>query len=239
MKRKEKSVVHSEIATKTSKSRYRPSSSRRIGKISARTICRVHRCFAVLRDHGSPEAALPQGRRLQTLGRPTSKQPHQRKSQRRGSCKDRITTMKFRPSQFGVRGNTASPRQHAPRLAVSHSQSQSNRVPQSLRGDESSPHVPGAISTCEPSLAEAANAATVGERKENGRLLSVHDVADLLQVPVSWVYGHTRDRCPDRIPGFRLGKYWRFDEADVLAWIQRRRLVMRRNPCIPEYNGVR
>src|SRR5207249_222733 len=23
--------------------------------------------------------------------------------------------------------------------------------------------------------------------------------------------------------GFRLGKYWRFDEADVLAWIQRRR----------------
>ncbi len=26
--------------------------------------------------------------------------------------------MKFRPTQFGVRGNTASPRQHASRLAV-------------------------------------------------------------------------------------------------------------------------
>src|SRR5216684_80075 len=77
------------------------------------------------------------------------------------------------------------------------------------------------------------------ERTENGQLLSVHDVADLLQVPVSWVYGHTRDRCPDRIPGFRLGKYWRFDETDVLAWIQRRRLVVRRNSCVSEYNGTR
>jgi excisionase family DNA binding protein len=95
------------------------------------------------------------------------------------------------------------------------------------------------ISMFEPSLTEAANAATRGERTENGQLLSVHDVADLLQVPVSWVYGHTRDRCPDRIPGFRLGKYWRFDEADVLAWIQRRRPVMRRNSCASEYNGTR
>jgi excisionase family DNA binding protein len=83
------------------------------------------------------------------------------------------------------------------------------------------------------------NAATGGERTESGQLLTVHDVADLLHVPVSWVYGHTRDRCPDRIPGFRLGKYWRFDEADVLAWIQRRRLGMRRNSCVSEYNGTR
>jgi len=112
--------------------------------------------------------------------------------------------MKLHPTQFGVRESTASTRQHAPRLVVSNSQSQSN-----------------------------------GERTENARLLSVHDVADLLQVPASWVYGHTRDRCPDRIPGFRLGKYWRFDEADVLAWIQRRRLEMRRNSFISEYNGTR
>ena len=142
--------------------------------------------------------------------------------------------MKLRPTQFGVRENTASPRQHASRLEVSRSQSQSNGVSGNPRRDESSQHVSGAISMDEPSVTEAANAATGEERTENGQLLSVHDVADLLQVPVSWVYGHTRDRCPDRIPGFRLGKYWRFDEADVVAWIQRRRLGMRLNSCVSE-----
>ena len=147
--------------------------------------------------------------------------------------------MKIRPSQFGMRENTASPGQHASRLAVSHSQSKSNGVSRNPRGDESSPHTPAAISVCKPSVIEAANAATGRTRTDKGHLLSVHDVADLLQVPTSWVYGHTRDRCPDRIPGFRLGKYWRFDEADVLAWIRRRRLEMRRNPGVPEYNGTR
>ncbi len=147
--------------------------------------------------------------------------------------------MKLRPTQFGVRENTASSRQHASRLEANSFRFQSNGVSRDPRGDESSPHMSGAISMCEPSLTKAANAATGGERAEKGRLLSVHDVADLLQVPASWVYGHTRDRCPDRIPGFRLGKYWRFDEADVLAWIQRRRLGMRRNSCVSEYNGTR
>jgi excisionase family DNA binding protein len=54
-------------------------------------------------------------------------------------------------------------------------------------------------------------------------LLTVEEVADLLNVPVSWVYERTRRRVSDRIPGFRLGKYWRFREADVLAWIERQR----------------
>jgi excisionase family DNA binding protein len=147
--------------------------------------------------------------------------------------------MKLHPTQFGVRGSTASPRQHAPRLAVSHSQSQSNGASGDRKGDESSSHMPDAVPMFEPALTEVVNAATRGERTESGQLLTVHDVADLLHVPVSWVYGHTRDRCPDRIPGFRLGKYWRFDEADVLAWIQRRRLEMRRNSCVSEYNGTR
>jgi len=55
------------------------------------------------------------------------------------------------------------------------------------------------------------------------RLLTVEQVADLLQVPPSWVYGRTRTRAADRIPGFRLGKYWRFREGDVLAWLERQR----------------
>ncbi len=51
-------------------------------------------------------------------------------------------------------------------------------------------------------------------------LLTVEDVAELLRVPVSWVYERTRARSANRIPGFRLGKYWRFREADVLAWLE-------------------
>ena len=57
----------------------------------------------------------------------------------------------------------------------------------------------------------------------SSQLLTIEEVAELLHVPVSWVYGKTRRRSVDRVPGFRLGKYWRFREADVLAWIERQR----------------
>jgi len=55
-------------------------------------------------------------------------------------------------------------------------------------------------------------------------LLTIGEVAELLQVPVSWVYERTRRRGIERIPGFRLGKYWRLREADVLAWIEKQRV---------------
>jgi len=58
----------------------------------------------------------------------------------------------------------------------------------------------------------------------SAQLLTIEEVAELLHVPVSWVYGKTRRRTMNRIPGFRLGKYWRFREADVLAWIERQRI---------------
>lgn len=60
-------------------------------------------------------------------------------------------------------------------------------------------------------------------------LLTVEEVAGLLKVPVSWVYERTRKRGVDRIPGFRLGKYWRFREADVLVWIEAQRDAGRAN----------
>jgi excisionase family DNA binding protein len=52
-------------------------------------------------------------------------------------------------------------------------------------------------------------------------LLTVEEIAKMLKVPVSWVYERTRSRASDRIPGFKLGKYWRFRESEVLAWIQK------------------
>jgi excisionase family DNA binding protein len=57
--------------------------------------------------------------------------------------------------------------------------------------------------------------------RQTERPLNIAEVAQLLNVPVSWVYGRTRRRTLDRILGFRLGKYWRFREADVLTWIER------------------
>lgn len=51
-------------------------------------------------------------------------------------------------------------------------------------------------------------------------LLTVEDVAALLKVPTSWVYDHTRKRGKERIPGFRLGKYWRFRESAVMEWLE-------------------
>jgi excisionase family DNA binding protein len=57
----------------------------------------------------------------------------------------------------------------------------------------------------------------------NAELLTVEDVAENLKVPVSWVYERTRQRGLNRLPGFRLGKYWRFREAEVLAWLDRQR----------------
>lgn len=54
-------------------------------------------------------------------------------------------------------------------------------------------------------------------------LLTVDEVAELLRVPSSWVYERTRSRTANRIPGFRLGKYWRFREIDLFAWLERQK----------------
>jgi len=59
-----------------------------------------------------------------------------------------------------------------------------------------------------------------GRRERRMPSLNVHEVAELLQVPVSWVYGRIRKRSLERLPGYRLGKYWRFRKEEVLAWVE-------------------
>src|SRR2546425_6679386 len=132
--------------------------------------------------------------------------------------------MKSRPTQFGVRENTASSRQHASRLAVRSFPTQSAGSSPASRKD-----VPlrSASSSQESSFSSPNNAAhtaaTVGEERHVNHLLTVHEVAELLQVPVSWVYGRTRKRSLERIPGYRLGKYWRFRQTEVMAWVESQR----------------
>jgi excisionase family DNA binding protein len=52
-------------------------------------------------------------------------------------------------------------------------------------------------------------------------LLTVKEVAELLRVPVSWVYDRARSRSADRLPAMRLGKYWRFRVEEIVAWLRR------------------
>jgi excisionase family DNA binding protein len=57
--------------------------------------------------------------------------------------------------------------------------------------------------------------------QSTSELMTVQQVADLPQVPVSWIYGRMRKRSLERLPAYRLGKYWRFDRNEVLAWVAR------------------
>jgi excisionase family DNA binding protein len=69
-------------------------------------------------------------------------------------------------------------------------------------------------------VTEPYNRTTGEERMDRDPLLTITEVAELLRVPISWVYGRTRKRALDRLPGYRLGKYWRFSENEVLAWVK-------------------
>jgi excisionase family DNA binding protein len=49
------------------------------------------------------------------------------------------------------------------------------------------------------------------------RLLREEEVAERLSVPTSWVREHTRSGA---IPHLTLGRYKRYREEDVLAWLE-------------------
>ena len=135
-----------------------------------------------------------------------------------------MTDMKFRSTQSGMRENTASSRQHAPRTATrsitNHSAKPSDTSRQEARPISESSSQTSSLS---PPNNAAYIAATEGEESHGKHLLTVREVADLLQVPVSWVYGRTRKRSLERIPSYRLGKYWRFRQEEVLAWVESQR----------------
>src|SRR6266576_1135414 len=101
--------------TQTTKISDDPGASGGVGENAARSICRIHRLHSVLRHCGGSESLVQTRRRVQSLVRATRQGPESRTDPRRGSHKDRMTNMKSRPTQFGVRENTASSRRHASR----------------------------------------------------------------------------------------------------------------------------
>ena len=134
--------------------------------------------------------------------------------------------MKPRDLQFDLRKNPDSQRVHGLRFAVT---APSNAEPKEFHSGEETPPSTAArtYKTFELPLGHAPSGATGEQPKESSRLLTVEEVAALLHVPVSWVYGRMRKRSLERLPAYRLGKYWRFNQSDVLAWLERRQSGLR------------
>ena len=128
--------------------------------------------------------------------------------------------MKHRNTQPAARKNPDSPRVYGLRISVSPS-ARSEKLSGTLAEVQGSTFEARASEVPRLLLSEATHEITEGGTREEGQLLSVQEVAKLLRVPVSWVYGRTRKRSLERLPGFRLGKYWRFREEEIHAWVKR------------------
>jgi len=128
--------------------------------------------------------------------------------------------MQRRTDQIGVRKSPDSPRVHGLRFPVSGPSHVEQKETQSEV--EASPgNAARMLSTFELPLSNAPSRTTGARREGPGRLLTVEEVAALLHVPVSWVYGRMRKRSLERLPAYRLGKYWRFREDEIHAWVNR------------------
>jgi hypothetical protein len=149
--------------------------------------------------------------------------------------------MKLHPTQFGVRENTASPRQHVPRTAVSSLLSPSDIL---LR----SPHHPEPTSSSASRTNEQASSfdtrpPEAATRTEEGRradhnlehggrieltrellmfepLLGSEDAARLLgNIHVKTLQRYAR---LGNVPGYRIGGHWYFRITELDVWLQSR-----------------
>lgn len=125
--------------------------------------------------------------------------------------------MKTRPTQFGVRENTASSKQHAPRLAVSPSLPLPATVVELLQEEGTAAAASGMahVQVLDLPLTEP-NGSTVVEDRDGKHFLTVEEVAVRLCVSRNWVYNHASE-----IGAYRLGKYLRFSWPRVLERLRR------------------
>ena len=57
------------------------------------------------------------------------------------------------------------------------------------------------------------------------RMVSVKELAAILNVPVSWIYERTRKGSNDRIPHVRIGKYIRFPEEMIRDFVEKHKRI--------------
>ena len=51
----------------------------------------------------------------------------------------------------------------------------------------------------------------------NAEFLTAEEVADYLRLPLSTVYKLVQDK---RLPGFKVGKHWRFRAESIQNWVR-------------------
>jgi excisionase family DNA binding protein len=56
---------------------------------------------------------------------------------------------------------------------------------------------------------------------ETKELSTLEEMAARLRVNQSWLYRQTKRHDAGSIPRLKVGKYLRFNEADVMAWIEK------------------
>ncbi len=74
---------------------------------------------------------------------------------------------------------------------------------------------------------DQANAGSLAPQKNekdgdrSSKLVTVKELAQILQVPVSWIYDRTRQG-PKAIPFVKVGKYIRFDPEEVVRFFRQK-----------------
>lgn len=53
----------------------------------------------------------------------------------------------------------------------------------------------------------------------NQNLIGINEMAEKLDVPVSWLYSWTRT---NEIPHYKVGKYRKFNESEVWDWLKKK-----------------
>jgi hypothetical protein len=157
--------------------------------------------------------------------------------------------MKFRPNQFGVRENTASPRQHAPRLAVDSLPSLPETLPRGSQPRESTLVLASRASERRDSVpSKPLDAATGGERGSGAEVSSapatVSAANESRQVfepligceaaakLLGDIHVKTLQRYARRgtLPGYRVAGHWFFRATELDVWL-RSRINSSCHPC--------
>ena len=64
---------------------------------------------------------------------------------------------------------------------------------------------------------------TVEHVDQMDTLLTVHEVSEILRVPVSWVYERTRNRS---IPMCKFGRHVRIPRKQLISWVEKKQTTM-------------
>ncbi len=52
------------------------------------------------------------------------------------------------------------------------------------------------------------------------RFLNVQELAEMLGVPITWIYDRTRQGGPERLPHYKVGKYIRFAQDEIAEYLR-------------------